>query len=534
MVSRSIRLTLSVATLTSLGVVAGANAGGAAPAPSRSSFAAPQSMVIAAGSDDAYESPNFPTIGKYPTNANIFETLTGMTAHYKIVPDLAVRWRLIRPNTWRFVLRRGVKFQNGAPFNADAVRYTMKQLQASGTTDYIGLDKKAVIRVRGPYVIDITPSFPNRRLPEQLVHPSNSIFAPGSTPTKPVGTGPFQFVSYQRNRQIVVQRFDGYWGPKAKLQQLTFKFVPDGTTRTLALESGDVKAAFDIPRESTDEVQQRRNLRVVRSPVGAYEALYFDIRGGKGFDLGKDPAVRRATALAIDRRVIVKDVWRGNAAVIQTMIPPAVLGPSAKLVKGFSFNPARAKQILDAAGWAPGSDGIRQKNGRRLSLTLVVGFPNADIHGTMPEAVQAMLKDVGIDLNVVTAPDENAYFDMVSKGKGDLFAEVGNQNDANPCFLPDLLFHFRGAKHGDYGYRFGPGGQFDRVIENGCRKAPTTAQAQRDAAEAMHILIDQKSIVIPIAGVFRIYGLSDQVKGFVPHPAQTYQKWSGVSLAANS
>lgn len=497
----------------------------------RGTTASGGTLVIAAGADGSYENPKLPSIGKYPTNANIFETLVRMTPRYKVVPDLATHWKFIRPNTWRFFLRQGVRFQNGVRFDAQAVKYTMGLLASKGSGAYIGIDKKAVVRIVDPYTVDVTPSFPNRRLVEQLVHPENSIVAPGSTASRPVGTGPFKFVSYQRNRQLVVERWSGYWGRKAKLQRLVFKFIPDANSRVLALESGSVQAAFDVPRESAASVGSHPGLRIARSPVGAYEALYFDIRGAAGYDLGRDRAIRQAVALGTDRSVIVKDVWRGNAAVNQTMIPPAILGPYAKQVRGFTYDPARAKQLLDQDGWTVGADGIRTKNGRRLGLTVVVGFPNADIHGTMAEALQAMLREIGIDLNIVKAPDENTYSSLLSSGKGDLFAEVGNQNDANPCFIPDLIFYFTGASHGDYGHRFGPGGAFDRVIRTQCRQGVSDAEAQQGAAQAMHILVDEQRIVIPIAGVFRIYGLSTKVHAFQPNPSQTNQSWATVSLS---
>ena len=82
--------------------------------------AASQSLTVAAGADASYENPKLPTIGKYPTNANIFETLV-MTRHYQLAPGLATSWKFIAPNTWRFHLRRGVRFQNGTPFDAIAV-----------------------------------------------------------------------------------------------------------------------------------------------------------------------------------------------------------------------------------------------------------------------------------------------------------------------------------------------------------------------------------------------------------------------------
>ena len=516
----------AAAALSSVFVSALASAG-----PVGGPAAATQTLLVAAGADGYYENPKLPSIGKYPTNANIFDTLVRMTPRYKVVPDLALRWTFVKPNTWRFFLRQGVRFQNGKVFDARAVVYTMHLLATSGSGAYIGIDKKAKIRARGRYTVDVTPSFPNRRLVEQLVHPENSIVAPGSTPSHPVGTGPFKFASYQRNQQITVTRWNGYWGPKPKLRKLVFKFIPDANARVLALESGSVQAAFDVPRESAASVASHSGLRVARSPVGAYEALYFDIRGAGGYDLGQDPAIRKAVARAVNRGVIVNNVWRGNAAVVQTMVPPSILGPYRRVVRGLAYNSSQAERILDAAGWKAGSGGIRVKNGRKLTLTLVVGFPNADIHGSMPEALQSMLRQVGIDLKVVKAPDENTYSDLLSKGQGDLFAEVGNQNDANPCFLPDLLFYFKGASHGDYGYRFGPGGAFDKVIVTKCRKGVSDATAQRGAAEAMHILVDQKQIVIPVAGVFRLYGLSKKVKGFQPNPSQTNQSWTSVSLS---
>jgi peptide/nickel transport system substrate-binding protein len=528
---RAARFRILVATVVVALVAAACSSGGSkqatTPAP-----AARQALTVAAAADGYYENPRYPTIGRYPTNANVFETLVRMTPTYQLAPALATSWQFVPPNTWRFQLRKGVKFQDGTPFTAKAVQSTVQQIAASGQGDYIGLSKKAVVKVVDDYTVELTPAFPNRRLIEQLVHPSNSIVAPTSTPTHPIGTGPFKFVSYERNRQITVQRWDGYWGPKPRLEQLTFKFVPDGNARVLALQSGQVQASFDLPRESAAEVQSRQGLQVARSPVGAYEALYFDVRGGPGFDLGADPAVRQAVALAINRDVIVNNVWQGNAQVIQTMIPPAMLGPAASTVTGFSFDPAKAKQVLDQAGWKAGDGGIRSKDGRRLALTMVVGFPNADIHGSMPEAVKAMLADVGTDLKVVTAPDENAYSDRLAKGQGDLFAEVGNQNDANPCFLPDLLFYFKGAGHGDYGYRFGPGGAFDTTIETKCRQGVSDQDARQGAAEAMHILIDQERIVVPVAGILRLYGLSDKVQGFEANPSQTNQSWVSVWLAS--
>jgi peptide/nickel transport system substrate-binding protein len=514
------------AALATVAVLGGGSAAGAPK-----TAGAGGSLVVAVTADGYYATPRWPTVGRYPTNANVAETLVRMTQSYRVVPDLAVRWRHVGANTWRFFLRRGVRFQNGQPFDANAVKYTFELYAKSGAGRSIGLDDKASINVVNRYTVDVTPGFQNNRLIEQLVHPSRAILAPGSTPDNPIGTGPFKLASYTRNQQLVVQRWGGYWGKKAKLSQITFKFVPDANARALALESGAVQVAADIPRESTREVKSRSSLLVKHSRVGSYEAIYFTLRGAPGYELGSNRAVRPAVGFAIDRKVIVNTVWQRNAAVIETMVPPRILGKYSGLVHGYRYDPAKARALLAKDGWKLGRDGIRARGGRKLQLTMVVGFPNADIHGSMPEAVQSMLRKVGIDVRIVRTPDASTYSDMLKKGQGDMFVEVGSQNDANPCFLPDLLFYYKTAAKTDYGYHFGPGRGFDKLIETRCRRSTSIAAAQRGAAQAMHFLIDGDHEVVPIAGIFRIYGLQKSVRGFHPNPSQTNQGWSTVSVS---
>jgi peptide/nickel transport system substrate-binding protein len=95
-----------------------------------------QVLTVAATADGYYENPQYPTIGRYPTNANIFETLVRMTPDYQLAPSLATSWEFLPPNTWRFQLRKNVKFQDGTPFTAKAVEFTIKQIGASGQGDY--------------------------------------------------------------------------------------------------------------------------------------------------------------------------------------------------------------------------------------------------------------------------------------------------------------------------------------------------------------------------------------------------------------
>src|SRR5690606_7705744 len=174
----------------------------------------------------------------------------------------------------------------------------------------------------------------------------------------------------------------------------------------LALQAGEVDLIFDVPREAASQVTG--NLQLITSGVGAYDALYFNIHGEPPYDLGQDPAIRAAVAHAIDEEALIA-AWQGLAEPNTTMVPPAVLGDAAEMVEGTPYDPAAATRLLEEAGWTPGDDGILQKDGRRLTLTMVVGYPSAEIHRPMPEFVQAQLRDVGIELQIVQTPDVGDY-----------------------------------------------------------------------------------------------------------------------------
>jgi peptide/nickel transport system substrate-binding protein len=469
----------------------------------------------------------------YPLNTNIFESLVRLTPDYQVEPLLAESWEFVEPNTWRFKLRQGVTFHDGTPFTAAAVAWSMGRI-AEGGGGVLGVDANST-KVIDDYTVEITPARPNRRLIQQLNHPSNSIVAPNSEPLQQrIGTGPFKEVEYVKSDRYVVEAFDGYWGEPAKLARITFRFIPDATTRVLALQSGEVGLITEVPPESALDLASSGDMGIVTSKVGAYQALYINIHGQAPYDLGQDRALREALAAAIDKEAIVAGVWQGYAEPNTTMIPPAILGPAVATVAGTAYDPERAKQVLDTAGWAPGSDGIREKEGRQLKLTMIVGFSSAEIHRSMPEFVQAQLKEVGVAAEIVLTPDTATYEARLATGEGDLWAEIGNQNDGNPCFLPDLLFYSPDPA-GDpesamYGNAFAPGAAFDDHIDE-CRSAVTVEEVQEAAANAMKVLIDDDYVVIPLAGIARIVGLAGNVAGFEPHPSGVNQRWTGVSVA---
>lgn len=495
-------------------------------------------LVIGAGEDSTeLEPPPEANVamGYGDPNAPVFESLVRMQPDFTIEPLLATSWEFVEPNTWRFELQEGVTFHDGQPFDAEAVVYTVNELWANQDSNILGVGPESAVAV-DDLTVEITPTEPNLRLIAQLVHPSNAMIAPDTYPgaatspeNTPTGTGPFKFASYERGNELVVERFEDYWGEPAVADSITFRFMPDDNSRVLALRAGEVHAIYDVPRAQTNELEQGPDTKIARSGVGAYDALLLNSHGEPPYDLLNDLQVRQAVAYGINREAIVQNVWQGNAEIMQTVIPAPVLGEFADMVEGYPYDPEQAAALLDEAGWTPGADGIREKDGRPLELELVVVQP--DLQAPMPELVQAQLKEVGIDVEIVVPGDANIYYDRLTAGEGHMFAEVGNQNDANPIFLGAIFTGVKPGGFSDYGAAFGPGGAYDEAFR-AAFNTPDNEEVRRLAAEAMHIAVDEYVAGIAIAGIYRIWGLSADVEGFEAHPSRVSQRWDRVGLSS--
>ncbi|MFN2555323.1 MAG: ABC transporter substrate-binding protein [Nitriliruptorales bacterium] len=481
-------------------------------------MAAPEDTWPPEGQD--FQSTTF----AYPLNVNVYEPLIYLGSDYSLQPGLAERWELVPPNTWRFHLRRGVQFHDGRPLTANDVMWSWAERQMQGqklttVTNTLGPDS---VKKVDDFTVDFTPRVPNLRLPEQIVHPEGAIVPRGNhfDSDPPIGTGPFRVVEYRPRESVTVERFDGYWGEKPQVKRIHTRFLPDPQTRVEALRAGEVDFVIDLPATAVESLTAGGSSKVVSSKPGRNDLIYSNKTGQAPFDLGADRTIRQAVSLALDRQAYVDAVYEGNAEPGRWMAPSSVLGASADIVRPVPYDPGRARGVLDAAGWQAGPDGIRVKNGRPLSLALI---------GTQetPEAallfIQAQLREVGIAVEIKKTPDRPTRNNLYNNTQFDLDLEPPNQNDGNPAFLPVLRMYSKNRE----AFRFAPGGEFDVWAERALA-ATSREEVQRASAEMMRILIHDEFIVVPMAGIFRIYGMTPDVGLGDPHPSQTNQSW--VSL----
>lgn len=485
---------------------------------------------IAAGEDDwddnlAEKSSAF----AYVLNVNVYEPLIYLNSDYTFSPGLAERWELVDGGTWRFHLRQGVQFHDGSDFDADDVVWTWQTRQV----DLEGNTLSTVANTLGPdsvkkvdqFTVDFTPATPNLRLPEQIVHPEGAIVAVDQhNDTAPfAGTGPFKVVEYVPGERVVVERNESYWGTKPQAKRLEIQFIPDPQSRVQALQAGQVDFAIDVAPEAVSALTSDSSIRVVKSPPGRNHLLYINKTEGR---VTADPAVRKAVALAINTSDYVEVALEGNGEPGRYMAPPSVLGSSAGLVDEIPFDPDQARQVLDDAGWVEGDDGIREKDGRKLSLILL---GQQEVAETALTLLEGQLEAIGMAVETIQPVDRAARSAVYNSGKGDfdLDLEPPNQNDGNPAFLPVLRMYSGNNNTA----QFAPGADFDAIAEESL-VAETTVEAQDASARMMQNLINTHNIVVPLAGVYRIYAMNDQVNLSDPHPSFTNQLWVSLSKTA--
>lgn len=336
----------------------------------------------------------------------IFDALLTRDEHLNVRPGLAERWETPDPLTYVFHLHHGVTFHDGRPLTSRDVKWTFDSLLGGKIRSTKTATYRFVDRIEAPddFTVIIHLKEPSATLLWNLSEGAIGIVPYGSldeVTAKPVGSGPFKFVSAELDKEVILERNDTYWGAKARLTRVRFAVVPDTTTRALELRKGSADVAINaLTSDVVLALAKEPTLAIERGPGTILSYAAFNLRD----PILKDVRVRRAIAYAVDRKPLIEYIWRGFAQPAASVLPPQSWAYDAD-VPTYPHDPERARQMLDAAGYPP-------VNGIRFPMTMKTSTEEST--RLLAAVLQSQLRDVGIALDIRTFESATFLADVTS------------------------------------------------------------------------------------------------------------------------
>ncbi|GGB02722.1 peptide ABC transporter substrate-binding protein [Brucella endophytica] len=440
---------------------------------------------------------------------NIFDGLTWRGPDLKVVPGLAESWEeLDGGKRIRFKLRQNVKFHNGEPFDAEAVKFTFDRLLgAEGSkgpqrSNYTSIES---IEIIDPYTVDMKLKTPDPVLLTKLAGYGAMIVPPKYIREKgedyfnlnPVGTGAFKFVSYAPKVDIKLEANPDYWGGAPKLSELEYRFIAEPATAVAELQAGRVDLVIPptIPIGMIPVIQNDPKLEVLSIPGPTVDALRFNTRDG----ITADPRVRKAIIMAIDRATIVKSILAGQASEIASFQSALSFGYDPNL-KPIPYDPEGAKKLLAEAG---------VKAGTPLQIDI---RGNDQTMNEVAQVISSYLSMVGLTATIKPYETNVLLNDIIPQGKtGAMFQQKWGGWTFDYDNTAYLMYH-TGEKWNPYD----KDEKLDKLLEEQ-RTMTDPTQREKVLQEVAKYAAD-RALEVPLYNSNAIYGISKRVKGFVPAP----------------
>ncbi|MFP3720330.1 glutathione ABC transporter substrate-binding protein [Niallia circulans] len=440
-------------------------------------------------------------------NEQVYETLfTRNSETMEIEPLLAESYENPDELTWIIKLKEGIKFQDGTPFNAEAVKYTFDKFRDPKTAAPRAslLEPIESVNVQDEYTIEIKTKYAYGALLAALSHSNAAIVSPeadqnGDLMKNPVGTGPFKFVSWTPGESVVLEKNPDYWQGEAKLNKITFKVVPEVTTAISMLQSGDVQFIDAIATEQLSRVEGLKNVEVTKKEGTPVYWL--------GFNMQKEPMnnleFRQAVAYALNREAYVKQL-NGLGAAGNSVIGPKVFGyDEASNDFGYEYNLEKAKELVEKNGFGD------------KEYTLLVA--NRANYMKMAEISQSQLQEAGFKIKIETM-EWATYLDTTRTGDYEMSFLSWSNSTADgsellyPNFHSDNVESSNKVKYSNE--------TFDKLVEESRESVDQDVRAAK-LKEANEFLVKDAPAIVMNHGVVTL-AYDKSVKGLDIDPTGTW------------
>jgi len=390
------------------------------------------------------------------TQILVYNGLVEMDSNFKETPALAESWDMSEDGlTWTFHLRHNVKFHDGEPWNSAAAIANFARLAG-----YPGFADAEIIEAPDEWTVVFKMRKPTYTLSANLARPILSMVSPkainpdGSLKIE-AGSGPYKLANWERDHEYVFEAYDDFWGGKPNIRKITYKVIPDSESRAAALEAGDIDMMSGY--QSLGAIKRLANdsrFHLYKKTQNTSAIIIFNINKAPLDQI----EVREAIGRAIDFNSIINNLLGGLATAPRGLFSPAYGSIVNPAVGNPEFDVEKSKQLLDAAGWKADKNGLRTKNGKPLSVSLMYGAANSEDSLIAP-VIQDYLSKVGIEL--ILNPLESSALDDAQEDKSyDLIL-------AGQDFVPtdDLSFNYRsGYWHSDSYYKVYTSQKLDDMI----------------------------------------------------------------------
>ncbi|EES73581.1 MULTISPECIES: ABC transporter substrate-binding protein [Paenibacillus] len=467
----------------------------------------------------------------------IYDSLVVQLPDNTIKPWLAKEWTVSEDGlSYTFKLREDVKFHDGTPFNAEAVKFNFDRILDPATK---AANAAALLQpyesseVIDEYTVKLNLSTPSRAFLGNLSQALLGIVSPTAAKQygdqlgqHPVGTGPYKFVKWEENAGIQVERNPDYhWAPELVdnpgapyLDSVNFRIIPEEATRIGSVQSKQVLAAETVPPQNAIALKNHAELQLLQTnTVGLPYTLFFNLDHAPWNEL----KARQAVQLAVDVDAIVKTLYLGTYERAWSPLTPGTFGYDPSLENSIQPDLTKANQLLDELGWVKGADGIREKDGKKLTLHYVDGTPNREKRNDIAVIIQQQLKQIGIAVEVEITKDVRTV--VYTNGDYDLYGNSQVNSD------PNALYSFY--------HSYDPNGQptlsrlnspeVDEWLEQG-RVEKDDAKRAELYKKVQHYIIDN-AIILPIYVFPYTVAASQSVQG-IKFDSLGYPLFNDVSL----
>ena len=366
-------------------------------------------------------------------NFSVFDALFRIDPKGTMVPNLAAEVPSLENGglsadglNWRIKLRDDVKWHDGTPFTAEDVKYTIElivdpKFRAWRTGGHVLVRDITVVspteitwRMESPFAPYLAFLAETFIVPKHILSKEADVNgAPFNQ--APVGTGAFKWGQRTPGDRVELVANKEYFGEGPHIEQLVFKYIPDMTVLYTQFESGDVDLVDQayITADHYEEAKTLPDRTVALEPGSSVEGIFFNLERPQF----KDPAVREALYAALDRKSIIDSIYYGVGTITETFMPPAsyYFDPNLPVQE---FNLDEARKILDDAGWAPGADGIRAKDGVRLSFANSTTAGN-HLREQVQQYMQQIYREIGVEMLISNLPAAVMWGDFWVKSQFD-------------------------------------------------------------------------------------------------------------------